>query len=323
MAEMNDVFAVARIRAKEKNLLTDADINQLVSMKDAGSVLAYLRDRGWGEEGADNDAEAMLLIEEKRALALMKELGVSKDVLDILEYPNLYHNLKTAIKEICTEGEHPLAFYESASLGRTEMLQLLRDKAYNKFPSHMKSTAVNAYETMVQTMDGQMCDVIVDRGCLDAMQKVAVGSKHQILRDYEAMTVAVTDIRIAVRAARTGKTINFLKAALAPCPGLNIKKMAQAASEGIDSLYTFLSETRYSEAVDALKVSDATFEKWCDNRLIESIRPQKRNPFTLGPVVAYYLARRNEIKTARIILTAKANDLPEEAVRERMRDMYV
>ena len=323
MAEMNDVFAVARIRAKEKNLLNDADINQMASMKDVESVLGFLRDKGWGDEAGDSDADTMLLIEERRAMALMKELGVNKEVMDILEYPNLYHNLKTAIKEICTEGDHPQAFYESASIDRSTMLQLLRDKAYNKLPSHMKNAAVNAYETMVQTMDGQMCDVIVDRGCLDAMQNVALNSKHQILRDYEASTVAVTDIRIAVRAARTGKSINFLKAALAPCRGFNIKKMAQAASEGIDSLYTFLSETSYSEAVDALKVSDSAFERWCDNRLIESIRPQKRNPFTLGPVVAYYLARRNEIKTARIILTAKANNLPEEAIRERMREMYV
>ena len=41
-----------------------------------------------------------------------------------------------------------------------------------------------------------------------------------------------------------------------------------------------------------------------------------------GPVVAYYLARQNEIRTVRIIVTAKENGFPEETIRERVRKMY-
>ena len=40
-------------------------------------------------------------------------------------------------------------------------------------------------------------------------------------------------------------------------------------------------------------------------------------------ILAFYLARMNEIKTARIILTGKANGFSEEAIRERVREMYV
>ena len=35
------------------------------------------------------------------------------------------------------------------------------------------------------------------------------------------------------------------------------------------------------------------------------------------------LARENEIKTVRIILSGKANGLSEESIRERIREMYV
>ena len=41
------------------------------------------------------------------------------------------------------------------------------------------------------------------------------------------------------------------------------------------------------------------------------------------PLVAYVLARENEIKTVRIILSGKANNLPEDSIRERVREMYV
>jgi V/A-type H+/Na+-transporting ATPase subunit C len=35
------------------------------------------------------------------------------------------------------------------------------------------------------------------------------------------------------------------------------------------------------------------------------------------------LARENEIKCVRIILSGKLNDLPEKSLKERLREMYV
>ena len=75
--------------------------------------------------------------------------------------------------------------------------------------------------------------------------------------------------------------------------------------------------------MEELKASVASFERWCDNRMIETIKPQIHNPFGIGPIAAYILARANEIKTVRIILAAKRNSLPEEMLRERVRVMYV
>ena len=67
----------------------------------------------------------------------------------------------------------------------------------------------------------------------------------------------------------------------------------------------------------------SAFERWCDNRIIRTIKPQKYESFTIGPVVAYVIARLNEIKTARIILSGKLNGLTDESIRERVREMYV
>lgn len=89
------------------------------------------------------------------------------------------------------------------------------------------------------------------------------------------------------------------------------------------ALTEYLKDTVYEGAVDALRLSPSAFERWCDNQIIETIRPQLYNPFTVGPVFAYVLARENEIKTVRIILSGKRNNLPEASIRERVREMYV
>ena len=180
-----------------------------------------------------------------------------------------------------------------------------------------------------------MCDTIVDKACLEAMSAAAKHSKNRLLQQYLELTVALTDIRIAVRASRMGKSEDYLKRALADTALLDVNGLILSASEAVgkleeakdadqeNPLYRYLERAGFSAAVEALKVSPAAFERWCDNELIDLIRPMRTVNESVGPVLAYYLARENEIKTVRIILTAKANDFPDEVIEERVRKMYV
>ena len=235
----------------------------------------------------------------------------------------MFHNLKTAIKEVCTEGNHEGVFYELERYGKEEILRIVRDKSFSDLPDYMRRIAAEAYEIMVSTRDGQRCDIIVDRGCLEAMDKEGKKLKDEMLRSYVASQVAVADVRIAVRAAKTGKSLAFLREALASCRAFSKEALASAAARGEEALYAYLQEHGYGEAVEAIQESPSAFERWCDNSLMELIMPQKRKSFSVGPIVAYYLARENEIRMARIILTAKANGFSDDVIRERVRKMYV
>jgi len=144
-----------------------------------------------------------------------------------------------------------------------------------------------------------------------------------LLKEYAETVVAVADIKIAVRSVKTQKGMEFMKRAMAPCTSINIERLAKAALSGMQDVIHYLEETPYAGGAAALSDSSSAFERWCDNRIIETIRPQKYNSFTIGPLVAYILARQNEIKTVRIVLTGKLNHLSDEAIRERVREMYV
>ena len=113
-----------------------------------------------------------------------------------------------------------------------------------------------------------------------------------------------------------------MKRAMSSCDSINTDALIKAAIAGKDEIAAYLATTPYRDGVDALKSSQSIFECWCDNRIIRAIKPQKYNAFTVGPIFAYVIARLNEIKTVRIVLTGKQNDLSEEAIRERVREMY-
>ena len=316
-------YAVARIRALEVSLFSDSTIDQLIACQNYDQALQFLEEKGWGDAESSGDAEKILTREEEKTWEVVKELSIGMEHFDVLSYPKLFHNLKAAVKEVCTGDKNRHIYYEDVRIPGEEMRKIVEDRDFGKLPDSMRIAGEEAYETLLHTGDGQLCDVIIDRAALDAIRAAGERSKEEIVRQYAESTVAVADIRIAVRACKTGKSSDFMKKAMAECDTLDKERLIHAAVSGMDQIMSYLAETKYVDGAQALAESASAFERWCDNQIMETIRPQLYNSFSLGPLVAYVLARENEIKTVRIILTGKRSGLPEEFIRERAREMYV
>ena len=316
------IYAVARIRSRELSLLNEAVISQLCAAATEEDCRRILGEKGWGNP--ELPSEAMFQEENRKTWALIRELVPNRmQIFDVFRLENDYHNLKAAIKESCIGGTHPGIYAEDGTIPAAVLESAMQESDYDALPESMRDVARTAKETLLQTRDGQLCDVIIDRAALEAIRRAGEATGEPLLKDYGELVCATGDIRIAVRAARTGKTRQFLDLALAPCRTLDAAALAEAASAGEEAVIAYLDHTPYADAVEELKASVASFERWCDNRMIETIKPQIHNPFGIGPIAAYILARANEIKTVRIILAAKRNSLPEEMLRERVRVMYV
>lgn len=167
------------------------------------------------------DAEAILSRESEKTWSAVRELiRDDASVLDVLFYPNLFHNLKAAIKESVTGKSHGKVYFDDCSIDPKEMLRIIQDRDYLSLPENMRAAAQEAHETFLHTGDGQLCDIIVDRACLEAIYKAGQEAEASIIRDYAESTVAVADIKIAVRSQKTAKTLEFMKRALAPAAAL-------------------------------------------------------------------------------------------------------
>ena len=324
MSKTKYTYAVARIRALEVSLLTNAVIEQLLACKSAEQALQLLVEKGWGDLTAGTlDADEVLNKEEEKVWQTIREVAPDMHVFDVLSLPKLYHNLKAAIKEVCTEVENKNIFYDDCEIPGEEMFALVQNKEFDKLPGNMTATAREAFDTLLHTRDGQLCDLIIDRATLEAMLEAGKKSGEKIIEEYAQTAVAIADIKIAVRSQKTGKNAEFMKKAMVNCSEINVDQLAQAALAGAEEIAQYLEGTSYREGADALRISPSAFERWCDNKMTDSMRSQKYESFSVGPLLAYLLARQNEIKTVRIILTGKQNEFPDEAIRERIREMYV
>ena len=316
------IYAVARVRSKELSLLSRQDIDQLMACRGFDECLRVLSDKGWG--GAEgSSAEAVLAQEEEKTWAFIRELTEDLTPFSVLLYPIDYNNLKAAIKCVVTDAPPQDVFLSGGSIDPQAMMRCVRENDFSSLPPAMAEAADEAYHTLLQTGDGQLCDVLLDRACLSGVLQCGKESGNELLSQYAELKVAVSNIKTAVRACKTGKTKAFIDEALAPCGSLDVSSLAAAACKSVEDIYGYLSSTPYSGAAEKLKESYSAFEKWCDDQVMDLIKEQKRNPFTIGPLFAYVLARQNEVSTVRIILSGKLNELDDGMIRERLRDMYV
>ena len=323
MAKPDYIYAVARIRAKELLCFGSPAMEQLMACKTYEECLRMLNEKGWGDGSAGQTPESLLDGERNKTWEQLRELVEDMSVFDVFLYANDYHNLKAAIKENYAPSHGADIYSSNGTIDPAVFRQAADEHDFSVLPAGMRDAAEEAMSVLRETGDGQLCDIIIDKAALNAILQAGKASGDPLLAFYAEHTVATANIKTAVRCQKTGKSLDFIRRALAKCDTLDVSLLTRASVESFDAIIAYLNTTEYSGAAEALTQSASAFERWCDNRLIEKIRPQKYETSTIGPLAAWLLARENEIKTVRILLSGKRNGLSDDAIRERLREMYV
>lgn len=319
--DKNYIYAVSRIRSAELRLLDHSVFDRLCEAGDTDECRTILAEKGFG--GGLEDADELLAFERRKLWDLIAELVPDTSVFDVFRLSGDYDNLKAAIKESVLDEEMPGIYTEEASLDPMLIRRAVRERNYRLLPGSMAELAGECHGIFLRTRDGQLCDIMIDRAALAAMQEAAARTGDAVLKSYASIRAAAADIKIASRAVMTRKDETFLDRALAECDGLDREKLIKAAASGMEGIYAYLENTDFSDAIPELRRSQAAFERWCDDKIIREIKPQLWNSFGLGPIAAYIIARETEIRSVRILLAAKQNGFPEDMIRERIRETYV
>ncbi len=325
--EQGFIYAVTRIHNKEQTLLTSGDSERLIAAADVTACLRILQEKGWNTVGSTaDDVDAFLNHETEKTWALVEDLAGGLAPFLTLYHKNDYHNLKAAIKLVYMgkNAEHAERYFmRPASVEPDTVFRTVLEHRFDELPTAMAEAGLNAYEVLLHTSDGQACDMIIDAATLVAVEDAAAHSGSELMRFYAALKADEANIKAAIRATRMGKDHSFCRRAIAPAGSLDTEALISAAAESLEKLYEFLLTTEYADAVYTLKESLSAFERWCADRLLEKISPQRHQYYTIEPLVAYLLWRENEIGMVRLILSAKRNGLNVESIRSRMRLMYV
>lgn len=108
-----------------------------------------------------------------------------------------------------------------------------------------------------------------------------------------------------------------------------IKLALLSQDQKVEELLASFHHTPWSGAlnrgVEEYKSSGslAGLERELDNTLLELLHPAKYQAFGIEPLIGFLIAKEQEIKNLRLILTAKQLQLPAKLIKERIRHAYV
>lgn len=318
-------YAVGAVRARERKLLRRADLETLLSAGTVEELVRLLQDKGYGEAGGTATVDALLSAQTQATWDYVASIAPDMSVFDCFLCQNDAHNVKLTVKGILRDIPYEHLLLSPGTLELRELRQAVADRRFDKLPEWIAAAAGTAYELVAGAEDAQLGDAVIDRAAMQQMLTAAKAVRSAWLTQHITLTVFYHNVKIALRAARIGRSADFIEQALCPCDELDLKTLKQAALAGEAELVERLSHRDVlglPAAMEAYKVSPSAFEKWVDDRLMAEALTCKRVTVGPEPLIGYVLARQTESKVIRIIASGIRTGQAEETIRERVRELY-
>lgn len=321
------LYASARLRSLERNLLNRERIDKMIYSKGLDDSIQVLAECGYGDgqEIAPEQYENLLAQEQRKAFELLRTLDKELLPLFLLQYD--YLNAKIIIKAEFA-GIKDYIFSKLGQIPESRLRQSVRERTFSGMTAIMAKASAQAIEEFGKTGDPQYIDLIMDNACYADMMRIARGIDSNFLINYVKQEIDAVNIRTFVRIKYQGGRRSMLQRSFIAGGSISIELLVAHFDDDIASFMQALTYTRYSavasEALNAIQLGNlGAFEKLFDDYRVNQSKKTKLIPFGIEVLMAYFVAKENDIKTARIILAGKAANLPSERIAEKVRETYV
>ncbi|MBE6708486.1 MAG: hypothetical protein E7578_04500 [Ruminococcaceae bacterium] len=312
MKDNSYAFAVSAVRVRETGLLTKTQTETLVTAEDVASVLRLLEDYGYSD--ASTDPEAAISDRMSSVTEFIKGVCPDDGLLSFLFVNNDFHNLKAAMKCSVSGIEPDRYFLPPSAISYGDVRRAVEEKRFADLPE-IFSSAEYAWNTLVKTMNGQMCEMILDRAAIEASVKIAAETEDEFCIGLADLRAKISAFVIAYRCAAAKKSKDFTSEALPELCGIDKKALVSAVLSGCDAVIA--QAKRYGVPVDE---SDGVRElvlsaERCEDEYIARSMFISMGP---APIISYYLKAQREASRIRVILSCKRCGLGEDVIRSRI-----
>lgn len=316
-------FSIGSVRAKENSLFTNADIEQMLACKDENELIRFLNEKGYG---TGSSIDEVINNHTKEMWKYIRSITPDFEIFNPFFYQNDVHNLKATLKGIMAQRNYEALLIEPCTINKDTLKTAVENRKFQFLPDWLSQAADKAYETLAHTSDARLSDAIIDKAVMQKMIDEGKASNSEFLEKYFNTVVFYNNIKIAIRASRTGASKDYLLQALCEVDDFRMSAVISAAIKGYDALLDTLSkfsEYECSKAMEEYKISPSAFERFVDNKLITLTKEScKRASIGFEPLMGYYIGCEAEKKVIHIIASGLRTQTPVDIIRERLREIY-
>ena len=322
------LFISARLRARERNLLTAARMDRMIDAPTPEDAAKVLSEIGYDDISLDSEQtlNRALTAEREKVLADLAPMVPDRSVVDVFRVKYDYHNTKAMLKALAVGADPLRLLVDAGRMPAGELADAIREGEYARLPGQLGEAAREAASVLSSTGDPQRSDFVLDRAYYQEMLALAEETGSDFLVRYVRAAIDSANLGGAVRTLLMHKGGDFLKKVLFPGGSIPEERVLAAAVGGrLGEFYRatpLRSAAEYGEA--ALSGGSLIhFEKACDDAVTATVALAKQVPFGVETVIAYLAAKEIEFTAIRIILTGRMAGLSGDQIRERLRESYV
>lgn len=282
--KVSEVFAVGRIRAVEETLLSPSDFGVLIQAADVPSALRSLIEMGYGsgkrETGDNISPDALINNELSKTSKMIREISPDNELTDLFFLEIDAHNLKVYLKSKLT-GEDPQPLILGGGTITTEVLRIC---AETDDYSLVNDAFCKDLEGLGESSDPGFISTQVDKALFAHIFAVLKKHGDKLLKDYFTKRAMLINSNTRLRAERLGYSQRQTDRLLIDIPGVDNEVMP--------------SNISFDEA-----------ERSMNRELLNILRDQKGEPFSIAPVVCFLMDKRNEALNLRILFAAKQSGI--------------
>lgn len=321
------IYAVSRIRAIERKLLDSGKLQQIADAKTAEEALRMILDAGYP---AAEDYEQMFTQALDETYALLEELAPQSDLLSALLVTSDYYNLKVLLKAEFLGRDLDYLLNPRCKSGLEAIRRAVLERKGADISDTFDRAMRDARESFARHHNAQMVDMIVDRASYLDMKGYAARTGNEFLIGLVSLQIDLTNIQTLLRLRKIGKDRAFAEQAMLEGGTIDKEALAGLVGEPAEAVLERMSHTAYADLITEVIAQPegslqalTKLETLCSQRQMAYIRAAKYEQFGAEPLVAYLLAKQNEIRQLRLIMVGKTNGMENAAIKERLGGSYV
>ena len=320
-------FETAQVRTLEMQMLSRATLLDMANAESFQQAADLLSGTEYAlPQGGRDFAEVEDILRQRRTAIreLFSDFILDEPIVELLRTRDDFANLRLAVRRTVTEKPVGTDYSGHGNVSPELIEQMFAEEeesAKPEFPDYMQEAVEQAILAYYQNKDIRRIDYAIDRYQAQYNLEKARELKSVFLLGLFKIQIDLTNIRTLLRLKFTeSEQLNvFLEGGF-----VDLERFENGLEHGYEGLGPLFFVTPYHRIVEtgahylASNKSFLKVEQQCEEHLTGFLKLTVGITAGPQPIIAYLLMKENEIRTVRLILTARKNHLDTKLILDRI-----
>ncbi|MBP7051768.1 MAG: V-type ATPase subunit [Phycisphaerae bacterium] len=318
------MFQTAQVRTLETQMLTRTTLTDMANASDFASAAGSLSGSEYtlGQGAGAVEIEAMLQQRRTAVRGLFEDLMLDERITEVFRSRDDYANLRLILRRVLTDKPVGEDYSDEGNVPPAMLRQAFEEQNFAILPEYVQTAADQATLAYYQNKNVRQIDNAIDHAQAAYRLDVARCADGGVfLTNLFRIQTDLTNLRTMLR-------VKFLQAdprdVFLGGGFVEMDRLRQGLDLPYEALGALFFSTPYHHVVEAgaaYVAANGSFlkaEQQCDDYLTGYLKQTTQIASGPQPVVAFFLAKEHEIRTVRLILTAKRNALDTKLILDRL-----